>query len=185
MLPTEQEQAIWRDVERELGHTVSSAVRDYVMERLESELSYLVDEQRVELLSMEVSRLQRLPLARKQTGAARSRASVEIPDGERWQLLYDLGRLFERKYRGTPVADEFHGFAPLTLEHYEDTASYPASQRIRVEFDAGMDLATVFAILRREFRERYRPKGRVRTTRPLGERASPWCASSASSRRKD
>jgi len=34
-----------------------------------------------------------------------------------------------------------------------------------------MNLATVLAILQREFRRRYRPKGWVHITRPLGERA--------------
>ena len=171
-MPTKNEQAIWRDVERELGHAVPAAVREFCrrMDYLDMEWWENGREEAVATIMGAVRSLEGTVL-RSEAEPTRAKPSVEIPDGERWQLLYDLGRYFERKYHGTPVAGEIHGFDPLTLEHFEDTASYPASQRIRVEFDSGMNLSTVFAILQREFREEYRPKGLVRTTRPLGERA--------------
>lgn|GEM_PF-5826372 len=167
-MPTKDSAKIWRDVERELGHRVSKAARDYLEESREAELSYLEFEQAVEELADEVRRLGGHGFAVTPSPGS---ASIEIPDGARWQLLYDLGRRFEAKFADHPLTDEFHGFAPMNLEHYHDSSSYPPSERVKVEFDSGMNLATVTALLQREFRERYRPKGWVRTTRPLGERA--------------
>jgi hypothetical protein len=170
-MPTDKMKELWQAVERELGEAVPRSVRQFVTENHDLELELREQEQAVELVVMTINSLQKHGMMPSKGEKRERGANVEIPDGERWQLLYDIGRRFERKYKGMPLTVEYRGFAPMTLEHFTDNRSYPPSQRIRVVFDSGMNLATVFALLKREFQLTYRPKGWVRTTRPLGKRA--------------
>lgn len=160
---------LWRKVEAALGAHVSKNVRDYCEQMgLIDEFSPTPEED-VFILTDAVRCLQEngcYPSSGGKTGLP-----ADVPADQRWQLLADLGQAFNAKFHGMPVADEFHGFEPMTVRRYEDDSSYPPSQRVQIDFDARMSLTTVLTIIRREWTNRFRPQGWVRPTRRQGDRA--------------
>lgn len=170
-MPTpKQHEALWKAAERELGSPIPGAVCAYLEQRGCVDLDAAPD--RDTALADLLCELRHLQAAG--CWPTPTREAVElVPPGEdeRWPLLYDLGRRFEALYDDLPPIDGFHGFRPMTIEQFPDNASYPPSRRIRVEFDARMSMSMVVAILRREWSQRLRPKGWVRSTRAMGKRA--------------
>lgn len=170
------ETELWEDVEEALGMSVPQTVRNCCEQMgLVDEFSP-TPEENVVILADAVKCLQEnecYPTSQDGRPKPQDKAArpAEVPEDERWPLLADLGRAFDVKFRGMPVADEYHGFVPMTVRHYADTASYPPSQRIQIDFDARMSLATVLATIRREWKNRFKPQGWVHPTRRQGERA--------------
>ena len=165
-MPTQDDDQLWREVENRLGMRVPEFLRG-VCEDLEPENEFdPTPEQRPDLLADCVKRLQAcFPKAAREEAAA-----AKVTEDERWQLLADIGSAFNEKYRELPVTAEYHGFVPMTVSRAVDGGSYPASERIQIDFDSRMSLSSVVAAIQSEWKTRFRVQGWVRSTRQLGER---------------